>query len=118
MIRRPPRSTRTDTSFPTRRSSDLAHAKTSLGHEPGLFVRAYDTNPTEACRFVPESIYAGMERAGLVRSGGTASKPPEKTFAEKVADWNRDIESRGKAKELERSTTGRTCVTEIGRAHA
>ncbi len=90
-----------------------AHAKTQVGHEPGLFMRAYDANPTEACRLVPESIYASMERAGLIRSGGTASKLPEKTFAEKVADWNRDIESRGKAKELERATTGRTCVTVV-----
>lgn len=37
----------------------------------------------------------------------------KRPFAEKVADWNRDIESRGKAKELERATTGRTCVTVV-----
>src|SRR3546814_4511455 len=30
MIRRPPRSTRTDTSFPTRRSSDLQHSKNKI----------------------------------------------------------------------------------------
>src|SRR3546814_2809388 len=32
MIRRPPRSTRTDTLFPTRRSADLAIARHRIGH--------------------------------------------------------------------------------------
>src|SRR3546814_5336251 len=33
MIRRPPRSTRTDTSFPTRRSSDLGDRQPTQGHD-------------------------------------------------------------------------------------
>src|SRR3546814_4777144 len=35
MIRRPPRSTRTDTLFPTRRSSDLAERDDDRGRQPG-----------------------------------------------------------------------------------
>src|SRR3546814_7784515 len=35
MLRRPPRSTRTDTLFPTRRSSDLAAVAVPIGHSVG-----------------------------------------------------------------------------------
>lgn len=83
---------------------------TALGMEPGIFVRAYDTNPTEACRFVPESLYVSMERAELVRSGGTADEPPKKTFAQQVDEWNKELERQADARDLERATTGRTCV--------
>src|SRR3546814_20777785 len=39
MIRRPPRSTRTDTLFPTRRSSDLGDLGDALGRHSGLVVK-------------------------------------------------------------------------------
>src|SRR3546814_1786174 len=40
MIRRPPRSTRTDTLFPTRRSSDLVGQQHVREHRPGMELEA------------------------------------------------------------------------------
>src|SRR3546814_15113102 len=67
MIRRPPRSTRTAHSFPTRRSSDL-------DAPPGLFlVRPLDIPPSlmgEAARLA--SLLASRSGGGAVRPGVTA----------------------------------------------
>src|SRR3546814_18387882 len=62
MIRRPPRSTRTDTLFPTRRSSDLRRAR--LHRDP-----ARDRAVEGAERAVADRIVRGIERDGAVQEG-------------------------------------------------
>src|SRR3546814_17264573 len=54
MIRRPPRSTRTDTSFPTRRSSDLAYAA--------------------AFAVIHNNLDAAMQAANITGDGGTLNR--------------------------------------------
>lgn len=90
------------------------YAKSLRGnYEADTFREAYELNPGSACRNVPESLYAGMEAAGMLRSGGSADQPPTQTFAQKVDEWNRQIQSSNDARRLERATTGRNCVTVV-----
>src|SRR3546814_14346392 len=49
MIRRPPRSTRTDTSFPTRRSSDLGYARRELTACGVVLRRVVDRHVVRRC---------------------------------------------------------------------
>src|SRR3546814_4512984 len=65
MIRRPPRSTRTDTSFPTRRSSDLEEI-----FGPVLSVTPFKTNE-DAISIANDTIY-GLGAGVWTRNGNHA----------------------------------------------
>src|SRR3546814_1089166 len=70
MIRRPPRSTRTDTSFPTRRSSDLVTALHQLPEQQLIGQRLLDMlldHPAERAGAIELVVAAlGQPGAGLV----------------------------------------------------
>src|SRR3546814_2982111 len=59
MIRRPPRSTRTTHSFPTRRSSDLGVTKTSFAGGKASIVQAGDAADAE------DSVRGNLNATGL-----------------------------------------------------
>src|SRR3546814_20691859 len=97
MIRRPPRSTRTDTSFPTRRSSDLRLA---------AFEKLYDSLPPMEKNRIKKIVVAAAEKllAQLqAKEGGptqkidstvgdSASKPqPAGTIGRTLRNGNRSV---------------------------
>src|SRR3546814_7367955 len=67
MIRRPPRSTRTDTLFPTRRSSDLAHDAAGDAAGPGGDAALVDDEDVLAA-----ALAARRQRLGQVQRGREA----------------------------------------------
>src|SRR3546814_1577429 len=71
MIRRPPRSTRTDTLFPTRRSSDLpAPAVYAAAPEPSREIRTASLSPVYAA-----PIYSAPTSSAPTSSAPTSSAP-------------------------------------------
>src|SRR3546814_17065194 len=101
MIRRPPRSTRTDHSFPTRRSSDLAYDQWRHYHES---LQETEKSTLSTARLLAEYTARTFNAAeGALRA---------------VARLQRDLESglhdRADAHELLRALQGGT--PEIGRA--
>src|SRR3546814_2617698 len=79
MIRRPPRSTRTDTLFPTRRSSDLAadfHQKRAWRCEGRQADRPNDLHSPHSASYCPSVYHDQESQSRYQASESTPSRPP------------------------------------------
>src|SRR3546814_11150630 len=77
MIRRPPRSTRTDTLFPTRRSSDLT---------PGEGFHVHRLTETEFRDLLELHLILLLAALATAPKGSAASVPPDQPYPDRVAD--------------------------------
>src|SRR3546814_3998855 len=86
MIRRPPRSTRTDTSFPTRRSSDLNRQIRSVRDHPCGRSRPDRTHrPSALDRYSPASP-PGREQGSLLPPPRPATLPSPRRSEEHTSE--------------------------------